>query len=147
MLEPSIMKWLVDNHIVDIDPADRAKLPPHDEDAEGAALGCIFLSPTDCAPQIAKFGLNRWSFYCLAHQTIFDCIVRLVAEGKTPDLLTVAGRLRDDGMMEKAGGLALLSGLPDKTPSSMMFEQYVDRLNVLRRRREIMQHASCLISR
>jgi hypothetical protein len=142
-----MMKWLVDKDIVEIDPDDRAKLPPHDEDAEAAALGCIFLSPEACTPEIGKVGLDRRSFYMLTHQTIFDCIVRLAAEGKTPDLLTVAGRLRDDGMMEKAGGLGKLSALPDHSPTAMLFEQYAARLNVLRRRREIMQYASCLISR
>jgi hypothetical protein len=141
------MKWLVDEHIVEIDKADRDKLPPHDEDAEAAALGCIFLSPDPCASEIAKFGLNRRSFYMLVHQRIFDCIQRLVAEGKTPDLLTVVGRLRDDGKLEDAGGLGKLSALPDKTPTSILFQQYVERLNVLRQRREIMQQASCLISR
>jgi hypothetical protein len=142
------MKWITDNQEVEIVRKDELdRLPPHDDEMEAGALGCILAAPEACAPEISKFGLNHRSFYALTHQTIFDCIVRLVTEGKPPDIMLVAGRLKDDGLLEKAGGLGLLSGLLTKTPSAHMLQYYAERLNDLRQRRDIMQQASCLISR
>lgn len=141
-------KWLANNEEVEVVRKDELdRLPPHDAQFEAAALGCILLSPEECGKEIGKFGLNGRSFYLLTHKTIFDCIVRLLAEGKPPDPLMVIGRLSDDGLLEKAGGLGTVSGLPEQTPSSVMFQYYVERLNELRQRREIMQQATCLISR
>jgi hypothetical protein len=123
------------------------KLPPHDEEIEAAALGCLLLQPEDFARATSNLGLNRRSFYTLRHQNIFDAMLRICAEGKVPDLVTISSELKRDNKLDDVGGLLYIGTLPDKTPSAVMLDQYVEQLNHFRVRRDLILQASSVLSR
>src|SRR4051812_16098308 len=94
------------------------RLPPHSPDMEQGVLGCVLLSPNECANEcIEKFKSGAEVFYDLRHQTIFSTIVEMYDAREPIDVITLQQRLKDKQLLEQVGGIAYLSSLPDKVPS------------------------------
>lgn len=95
--------------------ADAGRVPPSDLDAEAAVISaCLHSSEAldDVRPHITPA-----SFYADANRRIFDAIVELDLSGKTPDVVLVAGLLRDRGLLLQVGGSPYLAQMADATPS------------------------------
>lgn len=88
------------------------KIPlPHDPEVEQGLLGALIVKPErldDVLPLI-----SAEDFYLPAHQIIFKCICRLVAELGQLDLVSLASALRDSGELDGVGGTPALAGLAD----------------------------------
>lgn len=93
-----------------------ARLPPHNLEAEEAALGAALLSSSAAASivSIAEPG----DYYKPAHQHIAAVMAELMAE-ESPhlDVVTVAEELRRDGLLEECGGSQYLLSLQNATPA------------------------------
>ncbi len=118
------------------------KVPPHSEEIEATVLGKILYWPKEVAQDIERLGINAQSFYVLRHQTIFKLIKAVMRDKLLPDLMTVSQRARDEGKLQEAGDLGYLMGLPDFMNGP--FEQYVQQLHELRKRRQVIRHAACV---
>lgn len=93
-----------------------ARVPPHNLDAEEAALGAAFLQ-RGAAEQVVSI-VNPADFYKPAHQHIAHAVARLMAEEDPQcDVVTVAEQLRRDGLLEDVGGVEYLLGLQNVTPA------------------------------
>jgi replicative DNA helicase len=64
--------------------------------------------------------LRTDDFYRPDHRLIYEAICELYLAGKPVDILTVSDLLESKGQMEKAGGLAYISSLPDTIRSWRM---------------------------
>ena len=64
------------------------RVPPHDLDAEEAALGAAILS-TEAARQLVEL-VRPGDFYRPAHQFIAEAVGDLVAIGERPDVVTLS---------------------------------------------------------
>jgi hypothetical protein len=116
--------------------------PPHNTEIEAAVLGMIVHSPHEVAKDIERLGINNKSFYDLRHQALFGVIRAVLREGKLPDMVTLGKRIQDEGKAEAIGGLSHLAALPDMT--TVPFEQFVNQLHELRRRRFVISQATLL---
>lgn len=97
---------------------------------EIGVLGCILLSPKECANEcISLFGIcGKEIFYDLRHQTIFEEIVAMVNDCIEIDVITLQERLKGRNLLEQVGGLAYLSSLADAVPSAANLSYYTDFL-------------------
>jgi replicative DNA helicase len=92
----------------------RAVTPPNDLDAEGAVLSAVLLSPTALAE--VQGVLRTEDFYSDSNRSIWEAIEALDLDGAAVDAVTVAGRLRNRGELERIGGTPYLAQLTDATP-------------------------------
>ncbi|HEX7653220.1 MAG TPA: DnaB-like helicase N-terminal domain-containing protein, partial [Verrucomicrobiae bacterium] len=109
-------------------PGDQ--LPPHDEEAERAALGCILLD-ADRSPneQEALLGQLRPSlFYLESHKVILSAMADIKGGNHALDAITLYSYLKNKGTVDQAGGLEYIQKLPDATPSVWNFPTYLDTL-------------------
>lgn len=88
--------------------------PPHHLDVEAALLAVLMLgeaTPVDLTP------LRAEHFYQPAHRYLFEAVVAIVAEGATPDQVTVTGKLREMERLTDVGGSPAIGRILDEVPS------------------------------
>lgn len=99
----------------------RARVPPHDLEAEEATLGAMLLSRDAITTAVEL--LTSGSFYSPAHASVFGAICDLYSAGAPSDAITVASRL-DDAGGGGPGVRALLAHLIASPPSPSSVERY-----------------------
>ncbi|MEH2077460.1 MAG: replicative DNA helicase [Nostoc sp.] len=97
------------------DGSDR--LPPQNIEAEEAILGGILLDP-EAISRVSDRLLPE-AFYISAHKDIYQAAVRLHAQRKATDLLSVTSWLTDHEMLARIGGRNKLATLVDRTVSAV----------------------------
>ena len=99
------------------------KVPPHNEEAEQAALGAILLD-NDAIDSALEY-LRPDDFYSTANQRVFKAVLRLHSQGQQKaDIITVVAELRQMGELDAAGGPAYVASLTNAVPSSANIEHY-----------------------
>ncbi|WP_019243378.1 replicative DNA helicase [Bacillus massilioanorexius] len=117
-----------------VSEAFQNQIPPQNIEAEQAVLGAIFLQPSSLI--VASELLIPEDFYRIAHQKIFEVMLKLNNSGSVVDLITVTEELAATKSLEDVGGVAYLSELADSTPTAANIEYYakiVDEKSLLRR--------------
>jgi len=103
------------------------RLPPHSPEAEQGVLGCVLLSPNECMGEcIEKFKAGEEVFYDLRHQTIFKALAEMYDHREAIDIITLHQNLKNQQLLEEAGGIAYLSTLPDAVPSAANLRYYLE---------------------
>ena len=97
------------------DGSDR--LPPQNIEAEEAILGGILLDP-EAISRVSDRLLPE-AFYISPHKDIYQAAVRLHAQGKPTDLLSVTSWLTDHELLARIGGRNKLATLVDRTVSAV----------------------------
>ena len=109
------------------------KLPPHDIDAEEAAIGSLLIDGT-AIYKIAAF-LQQLDFHHEQNQWLYGACLSLYYRNEAINQITVAQELDRQGRLEACGGAAYLSHLIANCPTSLDVEHYaqiVYRLSVMR---------------
>ena len=101
----------------------RSLIPPQNNDAEAACLGCCLVDP-DAVEKVSEILAGPADFYQKAHQQIFSAMIYLMEHSGVVDLLTVVNYLRDKGELEHCGGVAYLDGLTEHVSSSAHVTAY-----------------------
>lgn len=96
------------------------KVPPKAVDLEEAVLGAIMIEKE--ALDIVIDILKPEAFYVDAHAKIFRAILKLFADTKPIDILTVAEQLRLNGDLESVGGAYYLAELTNRIASAANVE-------------------------
>src|SRR5262245_34548606 len=123
-----------------LEAAEADQLPPHDEGAEAALLGCILLdNGTVCGEWIAS--VDSRLFYLLQHRTLFEELAAMHAGRETIDMVTVLARLKAKGLLADCGGAAYVNGLPEKAPCASAWEEYLAILRDRYQRRRVLTMA------
>lgn len=109
-------------------------LPPHDIDAEEAALGSLLID----GEAIFKVALivRPDDFYRERHNWLYDACLTLYDRSEPINQISVAHELAQRDRLEAAGGAAYLSHLVSIVPTSVYVEHYariVYRTSMLRR--------------
>lgn|GEM_PF-1951114 len=115
-----------------------------DLDPERALLGAILLAPAaieDVIPILAE-----GDFCKETHRQIYRTVVGLSQRGVAIDLVTVKEELSRDGGLEKAGGIAHLSGLIDGVPDVGNVEHYARIVKEKATRRRLIQLGEKLVT-
>ncbi len=106
-----------------MEQANRSAAMPHNEEAERSVLGSMFISRA--AVETAMEHLHGEDFYIPRHQTIFEAMEKLHAQGMAVDTVTVSETLMRAGRLESVGGLPYLVELANDTPSAANVEEYI----------------------
>jgi replicative DNA helicase len=101
---------------------DALKLPPHSLEAEQSVLGGLLLD-NESADKIGDV-LADADFYSEAHRLIYQHVVRLVADGKPADVVTVSESLASSQKLDYIGGLAYLGELVGNVPTAANIRHY-----------------------
>jgi replicative DNA helicase len=91
------------------------RVPPHDLDAEAAVLSAVMLAQ-EAFDRVAEF-LRPEHFYSGANQRVFEAVLALQNDSHPVDVVTVAGWLRDRGLLQQIGGTPYLAQLTDAIPT------------------------------
>ena len=117
--------------------SNRERTPPHDVDAEAAALGACFFGEPEVVDKVL-LALTAPEFYRPAHQAVFTAVQELRGAGAVVDLVTVQGHLQAAGLLERAGGPLALVDLMGKTSSTSNVEAYVGMVKDAARLRQLL---------
>jgi replicative DNA helicase len=116
------------------------RVPPHNAEAEQAALGALLLDP-DAVPHILQY-LRPDDFYVNANKNVFAAIISLFEKGQKGDLITLADEMRALGSLEHSGGPAYIAKLTDAVPSSANMEYYARIVQECSTRRHLLRLAA-----
>lgn len=98
---------------------------PHNQDAERAVLGAIFVDPVRAGAE-ALSRLTPEHFYHEPHAKIFSELGEMQDAGVPVDLMTLTTRLADKGLLSDAGGPVYLTDLAIAVPTVANLGQYID---------------------
>ncbi|RLE22331.1 MAG: replicative DNA helicase [Acidobacteria bacterium] len=98
--------------------------PPSDLEAERAVLGAVLVEPVALLSVMET--LEEQDFYLDQHRMIYGACLTLQQRGQAADLLTVTNHLREEGLLERVGGAALVSSLLDALPDVANVRHYAD---------------------
>jgi replicative DNA helicase len=101
---------------------DAIKLPPHSVEAEQSVLGALLLK--NAAIDQIEDKVAPADFYSEAHRAIYRGIRGLVLTGKPADVVTLSVQLRNDGELERVGGMDYLGSLVANVPTAANIEHY-----------------------
>ena len=104
------------------DASLKDKVPPHNLEAEQATLGALLLD-AEAVSTVIRY-LRPDSFYSLQNQKIFQAILSLFNKGQRSDLITITEELRQNGILDAAGGPGYIASLTDTVPTSANVEYY-----------------------
>ncbi len=104
----------------------RRQLPPHDLEAEEAALGAAMLSAD--ALLVVLTTLAEDDFYRPAHRTVFAAVAALEAAGRPVDPVTVAAELDRQKALADVGGAPFLHTLVEAVPTAANAGTYAARV-------------------
>jgi replicative DNA helicase len=113
------------------------RIPPHNEDAERAALGAMLID--DNAVNVIRQRLMPDDFYSGAHKRIYEAILNLVSTGAKADLLTIKDELEKSGKLDEAGGMHYIATLTHEVPSSANADYYAGIVQDCSLRRGLIQ--------
>ena len=99
------------------------KIPPHDVEAEQAALGSI-LTDEDAVINAIET-LKPEDFYREDNKYIYQAVINLYNKGEPIDIITVKSELTAMQKFEAVGGIEYLATLPDKVPLVANSEKYI----------------------
>ena len=109
-------------------------VPPHDDAAELAVLGAMFLDRE--AASLALEMLTGEDFYRPDHRQVFEAAEELYHSGVPIDMITVKNKLEEKQVFEQIGGLPFLANISTSVGSSANMSHYaaiVEEKSVLRR--------------
>ncbi|MFJ7972915.1 replicative DNA helicase [Psychrobacillus sp. NPDC096389] len=110
------------------------RVPPHNQEAEQSVIGAIFLEPQ--ALITAAEIVMPEDFYRVAHQKIFQTMLRLSDQGKAIDVVTVTEELSAKKELEDVGGISYISEIANSVPTAANIGHYakiVEEKSILRR--------------
>lgn len=96
---------------------------PHNFLAEKIILSCLLISNE--AIEIAVTNLSVQAFYFKNHQEIYKAILTLYKKTVVIDLVTLIAFLQDNGLLEKIGGIKVLTELILEIPNLGYLKDYI----------------------
>ena len=121
------------------------KVPPHNLDAEQATLGALLLD-WDSISVVIQY-LRPDGFYSLQNQKIFSAMLDLYKECGEDHLIPLKEKLKEKGDLEAAGGIAYISELTDRVPTSANVDYYAQIVKDQSIRRELIKSAAKIVSK
>ncbi len=109
-------------------------------EAEASVLGAILIDNTGEALE-AAMELPADAFYSPQHRSVFEAMVQLGEDGHPIDLVTLAGRLQDNGQLESSGGVSYLAKMAHSVPTAANVAYYIGTLKEKYTLREVIRSA------
>lgn len=96
---------------------------PHNLLAEKVMLSSLLINP-DVAEIIIR-NISIETFYFKSHQEIYKAILILYRNKISIDIITLTTFLQDKGLLEKIGGIKVLTELVNQAPNLTYIDQYI----------------------
>jgi len=97
---------------------------PHNFLAEKMVLNCLLINSESI--EITLRTLSVEAFYFKNHQEIYKAII-LMYKNKLPiDIITLSTYLQDNGLLDKIGGIKVLTELISQIPNLVYLEEYIN---------------------
>ena len=100
------------------------RIPPHAADAEQSVIGAMFLDKE--AIIVAQGILRSEDFYERQYGLLFEAIVELSNEGKSPDTVTVTEKLKQKQASQEIMNPVFLAELVNRVPTSASIKSYCE---------------------
>lgn len=97
---------------------------PHNFLAEKVILSSLLISTE--AIEITLKKLTIETFYFKNHQEIYKAIIYLYQDKNSIDILSLITFLKDQGLLERIGGIKVLSELINQIPNLVYLEEYIN---------------------
>ena len=121
------------------------KLPPQNIEAEASLFSAILLD-NRILNEILDI-LRPADFYKTAHQRMFEAIIELYQKNDPVDLISLANRLADKGLLESIGGAAYLAKLVDDIPLAPNAMHYAKIIHDKASLRRLIEHSNAIAKR
>ncbi len=109
---------------------------PHSTDAEQGVLGAL-LYANDAFVTVGETGLSAEDFYSENHAELFRTMSAMLSKGELVDVITLTERLKNDGTIDRVGGLVYVNQLVDSITSSANVKRYAEIVKASSIRRRI----------
>ena len=96
---------------------------PHNFLAEKIILSSLLISTEAIENTLRKITIE--AFYFKNHQEIYKAIILLYQNKNSVDILTLISFLKDQGLLEKIGGIKVLTELINQVPNLVYLEEYI----------------------
>jgi replicative DNA helicase len=104
-------------------PNNNREILPHNFLAEKMVLNCLLINSESI--EITLRTLSVEAFYFKNHQEIYKAII-LMYKNKLPiDIITLSTYLQDHGLLDKIGGIKVLTELISQIPNLVYLEEYI----------------------
>ncbi|MDX3249348.1 replicative DNA helicase [Streptomyces sp. ME18-1-4] len=107
------------------------RTPPADIDAERAVLGSMALARTAVLDVVEVVDGIKQPFHEPHHETIFNTMLALFANGQALDPITLANQLQQQGDLDRIGGPAYIQTLVNSVPTAAHAQHYAEILRNL----------------
>jgi replicative DNA helicase len=91
--------------------------------------------------------LDSSFFYDASHQKIYEGMVRLYGDRKNVDIITLADRLKSDGVLEAIGGSAYLAELADCVPTAANVLHHAEIVKEKGLKRKLIKNATEIVAK
>jgi replicative DNA helicase len=122
-----------------------SRIPPHNLDAERAALGAVLLEGREALPRVVEV-LHPNDFYTEAHRVIYTTMLRLFERGEPVDLITLQEELRREDQLQFVGGPAALALLVEQASIAAYLASYTSIVRDMAVLRELIQASTQIIT-
>lgn len=123
-------------------------LPPHNVEAERAAIGSILVNPSFAMPKALEWLEDEVGpFYREGHQVLWDAMVDLWKEGVEIDLVTVKDYLERARLLPVAGGAEYIAQLAAEVSTAAAIEHHARILADLAQQRMLWMAANQILSK
>lgn len=110
---------------------DFTRVPPQDLDAERAALGSMALARSAVLDVVDAIDGIKQPFYLPNHETIFNTMLTLYANGQPLDPITLTNQLNKQGDLARIGGASYIHTLVNSVPTAAHAQHYAEILRDL----------------
>lgn len=126
-------------------PADNARIPPQELNAEKSLLGAMLIS--DAAfPDILE-RIKSQDFYDERHAQIFSAMTALYENHRPIDLLTLSAELKNKKTLKSVGGSPYLTELTNFVPTASHADAYADLIAAASTRRKLIRAGSSIVEK
>jgi replicative DNA helicase len=115
------------------------KIPPQSLESEMAVLGAILQRP-DCLYDVTDV-LAAAAFYSARNRIVYETILELAGKSVPIDSVSVLERLKEVGLIERAGGAAYLGELMDFVPNTANIKHYCETIIKKKIMRDLLEAA------
>ncbi len=120
---------------------------PHSLEAEEYLLSCCFIDGEETLARCEAEKLTAADFFAPANQKIFARLLEMRRRGLPIELSVLAEELKAEGKLDEIGGYRYLMQVSSKIPTTAQTGYFVERVQDLAQRREIIQTAGGVVER
>ena len=113
----------MNNNVIPPNKSINNRVEPHNENAEQAVLGSMFL--TKKALEKGMEVLNDEIFYNDSHKKIFTSMKEVHSKGHSVDLTTIVEELNNRNWLNQIGGIEYLTEMIESVPTAANIDEYI----------------------